>query len=198
MKSEDTAVGQLVRVSGGAHFLAGKIGTVRVIDSDKFLGVEFDGTTDAPTHNLSGLLSNRNGYYLRPEQVALVIRSEGFGTVGAITLKPLLPIDAKERKEIPIAGGFMDYFPQAMIEVAKVSFEGNKQHNPGQPLHWARGKSMDHADTMQRHFLERGTMDTDGVRHSAKMVWRALAILQEEMEAEGHPIARGSRPAEKK
>jgi hypothetical protein len=70
------------------------------------------------------------------------------------------------------------------VAVARVSYEGNEQHNPGQPLHWARGKSQDEADTMQRHFLQRGTIDTDGQRHSAKMVWRALAILQKEIEAE--------------
>jgi hypothetical protein len=51
----------------------------------------------------------------------------------------------------------------------------------------------DHADTMMRHFLERGTVDTDGVRHSAKMAWRALALLQVEMEAAGAPLARGAR-----
>jgi len=35
-----------------------------------------------------------------------------------------------------------------------------------------------------RHFVERGTLDTDGVRHSAKVVWRALALLQKEIEGE--------------
>jgi len=104
----------------------------------------------------------------------------------------ILPSDAKERKAIPLASGVLDYFTQALIEVAKVSFEGNNQHNPGEPLHWARGKSQDHADTMLRHFTERGTLDVDKMRHSAKMVWRALAILQLEMEAEGYPIARGA------
>lgn len=107
--------------------------------------------------------------------------------------KPLLPTDAKERKTIPLASGVLDYFTSALIEIAKVSFAGNEQHNPGQPLHWARGKSMDHSDTMLRHFIERGTIDTDGKRHSAKMAWRALAILQEELEAAGAPAARGAR-----
>ncbi len=37
---------------------------------------------------------------------------------------------------------------------------------------------------MIRHFLQRGLRDTDGIRHSAKMAWRALAILQKEIEAE--------------
>ena len=112
--------------------------------------------------------------------------------------KPLLPSDAAERKAIPLASGVLDYFTSALIEVAKVSQKGNDQHNPGQPLHWSRGKSMDHADTMQRHFAERGTIDTDGLRHSAKMVWRALAILQLEMEEAGAPLARGARVPETK
>ena len=107
--------------------------------------------------------------------------------------KPLLPSTPADRKKVPLASGVLDYFTSALIEVAKVSFTGNEQHNPGQSLHWARGKSMDHADTMLRHFVERGTLDTDGVRHSAKMVWRALAILQLELESEGAPMARGAK-----
>ena len=108
-------------------------------------------------------------------------------------VRPLLPTDPKARKKIPLASGVFDYFTAALIAVAEVSQAGNDQHNPGEPLHWARGKSKDHADTMLRHFTERGTVDTDGKRHSAKMVWRALAILQVELEEAGAPIARGAR-----
>ena len=104
----------------------------------------------------------------------------------------VLPSDAQERKSIPIASGVIDYFTSALLEVAKVSEAGNRQHNPGQPLHWARGKSMDQADTMMRHFMERGSFDTDKVRHSAKMCWRSLAILQLELEADGAPMARNA------
>jgi hypothetical protein len=109
----------------------------------------------------------------------------------------LLPTGAADRKSIPLGSGVLDYFSAALIEIAKVSKMGNDQHNPGQPLHWSRGKSDDHHDTMQRHALERGTLDTDGARHSAKMAWRALAILQLEMEANGAPMSRGSRAADK-
>lgn len=105
----------------------------------------------------------------------------------------VLPTDAKERKKIPLAGGVFDYFASALVEVAKISYIGNDQHNPGEKLHWSRGKSDDHADTMLRHFMERGTRDIDGVPHAAKMVWRALAILQLELEAEGAPVARGAK-----
>ena|SRR5579864_2828057 len=109
------------------------------------------------------------------------------------TKKAVLPSDAKERKNIPIGTGVLDYFPAALAEVAKISFVGNQQHNPGQELHWARGKSQDQADTIIRHFLERGKLDVDGMRHSAKLAWRALALLQLELEAEGAPTARGAR-----
>jgi hypothetical protein len=96
-----------------------------------------------------------------------------------------LPDDPKERKRYPVASGFMDYFPDAIVAVARVSWEGNEQHNPGEPLHWARGKSMDQDDTIMRHFLERGGRDKDGQRHSAKLAWRALALLQLEIERDG-------------
>ncbi len=97
------------------------------------------------------------------------------------------PEDAKGRKQRPVASGVMDYFPDAIVAVAQVSWAGNEQHNPGTPLHWARNKSSDEADAMMRHFLQRGSVDDDGIRHSAKMVWRALALLQKEIEAAQSP-----------
>lgn len=93
-----------------------------------------------------------------------------------------LPADATERKGAPVTTGGLDYFPLAIAEVARISKAGNDQHNPGQPLRWARYKSADHADCIARHLIERGAIDTDGQRHSAKMAWRALALLQEELE----------------
>lgn len=97
-----------------------------------------------------------------------------------------LPIDAQQRKGIPIATGVLDYFPDAIAAVAELSRLGNEQHNPGQPLHWDREKSTDEADALMRHFMERGTLDHDGIRHSAKAAWRALALLQKELEAAEH------------
>ena len=94
----------------------------------------------------------------------------------------VLPTDAMSRKETPIFSGVLNYFPLALAAVARVSKRGNDQHNPGEPLHWAREKSTDEADALFRHFLQRGTRDTDGVLHSAKMAWRALALLQKELE----------------
>jgi hypothetical protein len=93
-----------------------------------------------------------------------------------------LPTDPTERKKVPITTGVLDYFPLAIAEVARVSMVANEQHNPGQPMHWAKGKSTDHADCLARHLIERGHIDTDGMRHSAKVAWRALALLQIELE----------------
>lgn len=33
-----------------------------------------------------------------------------------------------------------------------------------------------------RHLVDAGTLDTDGIRHSTKVAWRALANLQKELE----------------
>lgn len=94
-----------------------------------------------------------------------------------------LPTDAQERKAIPLATGCLDYFPDALTAVAACSQVGNDQHNPGLPLHWDRSKSTDESDALLRHFIERGNIDSDGIRHSAKVAWRALALLQKEIEA---------------
>jgi hypothetical protein len=95
----------------------------------------------------------------------------------------MLGTDKKERKAIPIATGCLDYFPLALAEIARVSLAGNRQHNgDGQPLHWDRTKSADHADCLMRHFIEREGVDIDGMLHLTKVAWRALAMLQLKME----------------
>lgn len=109
--------------------------------------------------------------------------------------------DSQYRKTFPMAAGLLDYFPDALAATSEVSFLGNQKHNPGEPLHHARGKSMDHADCIVRHLVERGGFDViviDGVehyvRHSAALAWRALALLQEELERDfGFPLPRGAK-----
>lgn len=107
------------------------------------------------------------------------------GVGGAPSRATTLPTDSTERKGYPIATGFMDYFPDAIVAISRLSHLANEQHSPGQPVHWARSKSTDEDNTLMRHFLQRGTKDIDGTSHTAKMAWRALAILQKEIEGEG-------------
>lgn len=106
------------------------------------------------------------------------------GIGNAPTRCTTLPTDSAARKTFPVASGFTDYFPDAIAAVSNLSYAANEQHHPGQPINWERSKSTDEADTLLRHFLERGSLDTDGKRHSAKLAWRALALLQKEIEAE--------------
>lgn len=110
----------------------------------------------------------------------------------------VLPNDPGARKKIP-AAAVLDYFDAAIVEIAKALQAGNDEHNPGEDLHWARGKSPDQDHALIRHFLERGTVyvDRNGVvvRHSTSLAIRALMLLQIELEATGAPMSRGSRPA---
>src|SRR3990167_1068637 len=108
-----------------------------------------------------------------------------------VTQATSLPTNAKARKAVPLATGCFDYFHDALADVAALSRIGNEQHTPGKPLHWDRAKSTYEADCLARHFIQRGTNDTDGVRHSTKVAWRALALLQKEIEtARVKPVAR--------
>lgn len=96
----------------------------------------------------------------------------------------ILPTDSALRKETPICTGVIDYFPRALAYIARISKLGNDKHNPGEPLHWAKGKSMDHPDCIARHLVERGTFDPDdGALHEGKLGWRALANLETALEA---------------
>ena len=92
------------------------------------------------------------------------------------------PYPIKNRKDYPMYTGLVKYFPDALMEVSKVSRIGNEQHHAGEPLHWDKSKSMDHLDALFRHLTEADDLDDDGVLHLAKVAWRALAALQTKLE----------------
>lgn len=108
----------------------------------------------------------------------------------SISMLSMTPSDWAERKALPLATGVLDYFPDALLEVCKASLAGNKQHVLGEKLHWDKSKSTDEADALMRHLIDRGKFDTDGVRHSAKVAWRALALLQRELDEENKNVER--------
>lgn len=98
----------------------------------------------------------------------------------------MLTEDSAARKGIPMARGLLDYFPDALAAVAELSLLANEKHNPGEPMHWTKEKSTDHADCVVRHLVDRGKW-IEGeyakpVRHAAAVAWRALALLQMEIE----------------
>lgn len=87
-----------------------------------------------------------------------------------------LPEDAKERKAIPVYTGFINYFPRAIAEVAKISLAGGIQHGQtAETLHWDRPKSGDELDAMMRHILDKDW---------AQVAWRAMANLEKYLERE--------------
>ncbi len=131
-------------------------------------------------HRGVALTTEKHGRESMNEEVALLEADRRYGFGDATDAKSKAAI----RKEYPLATGCLDYFALALMEVAHISFIGNQQHHPGQPLHWDRSKSTDEADACMRHFKDRGTRDTDGTRHTAKAAWRILALLQKELEEE--------------
>lgn len=91
--------------------------------------------------------------------------------------------DSATRKGKPLFSGVMMYFPDALLAVAEHSRKGNDKHNAGQPLHWSKDKSKDHADCVARHLLDIGPKWDDidpefGSYHATALAWRALALLQ--------------------
>jgi Domain of unknown function (DUF5664) len=86
--------------------------------------------------------------------------------------------NSKARKQTPVWSGVLQYFPKAIAAVARVSFKGNEKHNPGQKLHWSRGKSDDHEDCIARHMMNPYEKDEDGELHIVHVAWRAMAAAE--------------------
>ena len=109
----------------------------------------------------------------------------------------LAPAPAAVRKSMPLCTGCLDIWPDALAEIAGSMAKLGLQHGHSiDDIHWERGKSGDHPDALMRHLRDRGTSDTDGVKHSVKVAIRALELLQEELEAErGLALPRGARGA---
>jgi hypothetical protein len=124
-----------------------------------------------------------------------------------MSAKLTLPTDSKERKQYPLLNGCIKYFPAALAGIARISKEGNDKHNPGLPLHHARGLSMDHGDCIIRHLIDtedllaalsRADIDSGPelqqkiLVEASQMAWRALAYSQMLHERFGAPLAPGA------
>ena len=120
--------------------------------------------------------------------------------------KTTLPTDSAERKEYPLYRGLLRYFPAALAGVARISKLGNDKHNPGEELHHARQKSIDHEDCILRHLtdtsdllaaLERKdssvAVQQEILSEVSQLAWRALAFSQELHERFGAPLAPGAK-----
>jgi hypothetical protein len=115
-----------------------------------------------------------------------------------------LPAESARRKDYPLLDGCIRYFPAALAGVSLISKKGNDKHNPGEELHHARGKSMDHGDCILRHLIDVQDLLAESERSGkvdklhileevSQMVWRALAYSQELHEKLGSPLAPGAK-----
>lgn len=120
-------------------------------------------------------------------------------------MKFTLGIDRDQRKNTPMLSGCINYFLAAIAGVARHSKRSNAQHNPGEPMHWARGKSTDHAECIVRHLSDmqdieafmrrnqpagRAYLPGDEIvqtllQEADALAWRALALSQELYEKYG-------------
>ncbi len=105
----------------------------------------------------------------------------------------VLPTDSATRKLIPVWSGCVRYIPAALAAMAAWSKVANEKHNPGEPLHHARGKSMDHQDCQMRHRLDSDDPNADKLEELTCNFWRAGIELQEYAESLGAPLAPGAR-----
>lgn len=84
----------------------------------------------------------------------------------------VFPEDDAERAKYPIGTFITEYFPNALAALAKHSWESNEKHNPGEPVHWAKDKSVGNIDRVFRHLID-GEMV-----HAA---WRCLELIERQI-----------------
>jgi hypothetical protein len=69
-------------------------------------------------------------------------------------IKLTLGNDSDARKRVQLLAAFLRYIPAAAVRFALHSLAGNDKHNPGEPVHHARGKSGDHEECILRHLVD--------------------------------------------
>lgn len=101
-----------------------------------------------------------------------------------LTTKSIFGATDAERKACPVFDGFVMYFPRSMAAIARHSAKANEKHNPGEKLHWARGKSTDHLNTALRHLIDAGMgILWDGeYNNMVANGWRTMAALETYLE----------------
>lgn len=98
-----------------------------------------------------------------------------------------------ERKAAPVWAVMAEYFPDAFMALARLSKKANDKHNPGEPMHWARGKSTDQLDCAARHMLTPDRIDPEtGEIELVAAFWRLGAEVQ--LREEKRLVAAGIRP----
>ncbi len=92
-------------------------------------------------------------------------------------------------KKDMLAQGVLDYFPNALAAVGRWSRRGNEKYPPvngSKELRWSFDVSTEHADAVLSHLSNRGELDEEFQQsHTVGVAWRALALLETELIAQG-------------
>lgn len=95
-----------------------------------------------------------------------------------------LGYDSQARKDTPLLATVFGYFAAAMAGLARHCVRSNEKHNKGEPVHWARGKSTDHAECNLRHLIDAEEMKAWLRRNPGRPEREAvLTMLEHEYDA---------------
>lgn len=85
--------------------------------------------------------------------------------------KPLgiFPEDDEERQKYAVGTFICEFFPHAIAELARFSYEMQQKHNPDAPMGWAKDKSVGDGNQIFRHQM-------DG--EFREVAWRGLEQLE--------------------
>jgi hypothetical protein len=115
-----------------------------------------------------------------------------------VPVPPFMSTDSAVRKGMPVATGFVQYFPDAMLIASVISRVGAVKHCGGK-LGWDKSKSGDEPDAELRHMIDRfrgdpadaGLEALAHLGHYASKLWRAAADAQRACDAVRAAFERG-------
>ena len=86
-----------------------------------------------------------------------------------LTTKAIFPKDDSERQKYAVGTFICEFFPHAIAELARFSYDMQQKHNPDAPMGWAKGKSVGDGNQIFRHQM-------DG--EFREVAWRGLEQLE--------------------
>jgi hypothetical protein len=81
----------------------------------------------------------------------------------------IFPDDDTERQKYAVGTFICEFFPHAIAELARFSYDMQQKHNPDAPMGWARDKSVGDGNQIFRHQM-------DG--EFREVAWRGLEQLE--------------------
>lgn len=84
----------------------------------------------------------------------------------------LFPVDDAERKKYAVGTFICEFFPHAIAELARFSYDMQQKHNPNAPMGWVKDKSIGDGNQIFRHQMN-GDYE--------EVAWRGLEQLERKL-----------------